>query len=64
MPVSELTTDRLVDQIEFANVVLLNKTDAVAKEVVSKVEGIVKTLNPYVVPLSHVVSVSPALWIV
>jgi G3E family GTPase len=37
---------------------LLNKTDAVSKEVVEKVEGIVKTLNPYVflnVP-SHLIS--------
>lgn len=37
---------RLTDQIEFANVILLNKTDMVSKEHVAKVEGLVKTLNP------------------
>ncbi|AFR95285.2 cobalamin synthesis protein [Cryptococcus neoformans C23] len=39
-------TDLLTDQIEFANVILLNKTDMVSKEHVAKVEGLVKTLNP------------------
>lgn len=37
---------RLTDQIEFANVILLNKTDLVSKEHIAKVEGIVKALNP------------------
>ncbi|WWD19938.1 hypothetical protein CI109_104410 [Kwoniella shandongensis] len=39
-------TDLLTDQIEFANVILLNKTDAVPKEEVEKAEKLVKTLNP------------------
>jgi G3E family GTPase len=50
-----------VDQIEFANVVLLNKTDAVTKDVVDKVEGIVKTLNPYVTVHLHGFSPSSTL---
>jgi len=37
---------RLTDQIEFANVILLNKTDMMAKDQVDKVEQLVKTLNP------------------
>lgn len=39
-------TDLLVDQIEFANVVLLNKTDMVSKTDVARVRGIVNKLNP------------------
>ena len=37
---------RLTDQIEFANVILLNKTDMMAKDQVDKVEQLVTTLNP------------------
>ena len=36
----------LVDQIEFATVILLNKTDVVGKEDVARVRGIVEKLNP------------------
>ncbi|WRT70147.1 uncharacterized protein IL334_007141 [Kwoniella shivajii] len=39
-------TDLLTDQIEFANVILLNKTDMVNKDQLAKVENLVKTLNP------------------
>ncbi|OCF61360.1 cobalamin synthesis protein [Kwoniella mangroviensis CBS 10435] len=39
-------TDLLTDQIEFANVILLNKTDMVSKEQIAKIENLVKTLNP------------------
>lgn len=39
---------RLTDQIEFANVILLNKTDIMPAETVDRIETIVKTLNPYV----------------
>jgi G3E family GTPase len=39
---------RLTDQIEFANVILLNKTDMMPPSVVDKIETVVKTLNPYV----------------
>merc|ERR1719336_543970 len=36
----------LIDQIEFANVILLNKTDLVSKDQLNRVCAIVKKLNP------------------
>lgn len=36
----------LVEQIEFANVILLSKTDLASKEEVDKVRALIKTLNP------------------
>jgi G3E family GTPase len=36
----------LTDQIEFANVILLNKTDMVPKEQIGSIENLVRTLNP------------------
>jgi G3E family GTPase len=36
----------LTDQIEFADVILINKTDAVSEEVLDEVRGIVRALNP------------------
>jgi G3E family GTPase len=38
--------DLLTDQIEFANVILINKIDAVTAEELDEVRGIVKALNP------------------
>lgn len=38
--------DLLVDQIEFANVIVLNKTEMVSSKVVEKAEQLVKSLNP------------------
>lgn len=38
----------LTDQIEFANVILLNKTDMMPAATVDSIERVVKTLNPYV----------------
>lgn len=35
----------LIDQIEFANVILLNKTDLVAKEEADKVEKTIKVCD-------------------
>lgn len=35
----------LIDQIEFANVILLNKTDVVSKDQVNKAEQVVRALN-------------------
>jgi len=38
--------DLLVDQIEFANVILISKTDLVDAEQLGRVEGIIRQLNP------------------
>ena len=38
--------DLLVDQIEFADVIILNKTDLVTEEQLGQVTGIIKGLNP------------------
>eukprot|EP00929_Paragymnodinium_shiwhaense_P044563 TRINITY_DN22844_c0_g1_i1.p1 TRINITY_DN22844_c0_g1~~TRINITY_DN22844_c0_g1_i1.p1 ORF type:complete len:562 (+),score=126.08 TRINITY_DN22844_c0_g1_i1:78-1763(+) len=38
--------DLLTDQIEFANVVILNKTDLVSSDELGKLKGILKKLNP------------------
>ncbi|MGX1262526.1 G3E family GTPase [Rossellomorea marisflavi] len=37
--------DLLIDQIEFANVILLNKTDLVAEESVNELRGVLRKLN-------------------
>ncbi|KAJ4411365.1 hypothetical protein N0V91_001149 [Didymella pomorum] len=39
-------SDLFADQIEFANVVIVNKTDAVDKATLGRVKAYVKTLNP------------------
>lgn len=38
--------DLLIDQVEFANVILLNKTDLVEPEELLKLKGMIKSLNP------------------
>ncbi len=38
--------DLLVDQIEFSNVLILNKCDAVGEQVLSKIEDFLRSLNP------------------
>lgn len=38
--------DLLVDQVEFANIILLNKADEVSPEDMQKIKGIIKALNP------------------
>ncbi len=38
--------DLLVDQIEFANVILLNKTDIASAEEINKIEGLLHRMNP------------------
>jgi G3E family GTPase len=39
-------TDLLVDQIEFSDVVIINKASGISKRLLKKVKKIVKTLNP------------------
>lgn len=39
-------SDLLIDQIEFANVVLINKTDLISQKQKESVFGLVKKLNP------------------
>ncbi|GAA5048601.1 GTP-binding protein [Nocardia callitridis] len=47
-------SDLLVDQVEFADVVLVNKTDLVSEKAVGMVEATVRTLNPR----AHVLRIS------
>ena len=39
-------SDLMVDQIEFANVIVLNKTDMVSKATLHRIEAIIKQMNP------------------
>jgi G3E family GTPase len=41
-----MLSDLLIEQIEFANVLVLNKTDLVSDEDLERLEGILKQLNP------------------
>jgi G3E family GTPase len=43
---SRTLSDLLVDQVEFANVIVLNKTDLVSSEELKTVEGLLLKLNP------------------
>ncbi|MFP3471897.1 GTP-binding protein, partial [Micrococcus sp. SIMBA_144] len=47
--------DLLIDQIEFANVLLLNKTDLMDKTTIGKLVSVLRTLNPdaIIVPTTH-----------
>jgi len=47
--------DLLVDQIEFANVILVNKTDLVSEEHVAFLTDVLRTLNPdaMIIPTQH-----------
>lgn len=39
-------TDLMVDQIEFADVIIINKTDRIGKKKLKRIEKVVKSLNP------------------
>ncbi len=39
-------SDLLIDQVEFANVIVINKTDLINNEELGRLEGILKHLNP------------------
>lgn len=51
IPLSQL----LIDQIEFANVVILNKTDLVSEDQVNQIKALVHKLNPQaeLIPSNH-----------
>ena len=48
-------TDLLIDQVEFANVLVLNKTDAMTGEDQQALSAILSTLNPFatLIPATH-----------
>jgi len=52
-------SDLLIDQIEFANVLVLNKTDLVSDEELERLEGILKQLNPAAKQIRSVRGVVP-----
>eukprot|EP00043_Microstomoeca_roanoka_P008463 m.81487 g.81487 ORF g.81487 m.81487 type:complete len:476 (-) comp14251_c0_seq1:215-1642(-) len=39
-------TDLMVDQVEFANIILLNKTDLVSPTMLNRIKGVITQLNP------------------
>ncbi len=43
---NKLVIDLLIDQIEFANVIILNKAELVSKETLLKAQALLKALNP------------------
>ena len=47
--------DLLVDQVEFADVILVSKTDLVEKSEILRLEAILKTLNTHarIIPITN-----------
>lgn len=44
-------SDLLTEQVEFANVIILNKTDLVDEDTLATIEGFIEQLNPYALRL-------------
>ena len=47
--------DLLVDQVEFADIILISKTDLVNEDTIHRLEAVIKTLNTHakIIPISH-----------
>lgn len=58
---SRTVADLLIDQVEFANVLILNKTDLVDEQRLLEIEGLLERLNPYALKIrSEFSRIAPA----
>lgn len=51
--------DLLIDQVEFANVILLNKMDLISEEEANEIEAFIEQLNPYALKLRSQFGIVP-----